>query len=89
MLNIFSVYDSKAEAFIQPFFSQTIGTALRDFGRAANDAQHQFHQHAGDYTLFHLGSFDPNKADFTLLKAHANLGTALTFINDTLVESAL
>ncbi len=76
----FSIYDSKAEAYLQPFFSQTIGTALRDFEAAVNTEDHQFAKYAADYTLFHLGDFDQGNAEFNLLPSPINLGCAITFI---------
>ncbi len=81
-LEIFSVFDSKAEAYIQPFFSQTIGTALRDFEAAVNTETHQFSKYAADYTLFHLGDFEQATAKWTLKDAPVNLGNALTFMKE-------
>ncbi len=81
-LKVFSIHDSKAEAFIQPFYSQTTGTAVRSFEQAVNDPQSDFHKFAGDYTLFELGDFDQNTAVFTPLKTPINLGLALTYIKD-------
>lgn len=83
MLNIFSVYDSKAEAFTQPFFSATSGTAIRSFEQAANDQEHHFNKHAADYTLFHLGSFEETSGEFEILPAKVNLGLAINFIKET------
>lgn len=77
MLKVFSIYDSKTEAFIQPFYSQATGAAIRSFETAANEEGHQFATHAGDYTLFELGTFDESAGRFSLLDAPINLGTAL------------
>jgi len=57
-LLLFSVFDSKAAAFLRPFWSETVGVAARIFTDAANDPQHEFCRHAEDYTLFQLASFD-------------------------------
>lgn len=80
MIQVFSVYDSKTEAFIQPFYSQAIGSAIRSFETAANEEGHDFARHGGDYTLFHLGSFDHGSCKFELLDAPTNLGLAITFV---------
>lgn len=77
---IFSIFDSKAEAFITPFFSQSTGTAIREFSAAANDMEHQFFKYGGDYSLFELGSFDQGSAVFDILKAPINLGLAISFV---------
>lgn len=63
---VFAVYDSKAAAFLQPFFSQTRGVAVRSFGAAVQDTGHDFNRYAGDYTLFELGTFDEETAKFDL-----------------------
>lgn len=81
-ISIYSVFDSKAESFISPFFSQNRATALRSFEAAANDENTDFHRYAGDYTLFELGTFDQSNAKFTLHEAPENLGLALTFIHE-------
>lgn len=78
IVKVFSVFDSKAEAFIQPFFSQTSQTALRAFHQAAQQENHQFNQFAGDFTLFELGEFDDNDASFRMLDTPHNLGLAIT-----------
>lgn len=68
ILQIFSVYDVKAEAFLQPFFVPSKGLAVRAFTDAANDDKHQFSQHREDFTLHHLGEFDDVKCSFSMLK---------------------
>jgi len=81
-LEVFSIFDSKAEAFIQPWYSQTIGTALRSFEQAVNKEGHDFHKFSGDYCLFHLGAFDQTKGVFNQLTSPVNLGLALNFKKD-------
>lgn len=86
MLKAFSVFDSKSESYLQPFFSQTTGTAIRSFESAANDHNHQFAAYAADYTLFEIGSFEENSGSYQSLKSHVNLGTALSYIHQQLPE---
>lgn len=74
---IFTVYDSKAEAYLPPFYMQSKGQAVRAFQDSASDPQHQFFRHSGDYTLFELGEFDDQTASFQMLHTMVNLGTAL------------
>lgn len=79
ILQRFTVFDSKAESFLQPFYSQAIGSALRSFEAAANEVGHDFQKYGADYTLFHLGSFDQATAEEINLPAKVNLGLAITF----------
>lgn len=78
--NLFTVFDSKANAYLPPFNSPTAGTAIRMFAQAANDQSHDFNKHAGDYTLFHIASYDDATATIEPLKAHINLGLAINLI---------
>jgi len=59
---IYTVYDSKAEAYLPPFYAPTDGSALRSFETAANTPDHEFNKYSADYTLFHLGTFDDQTA---------------------------
>lgn len=79
-LKIFSVFDSKADAFLQPFYALTTGIAVRMFEETCSDTEHQFHRHAADFTLMELGTFDQQKGTFEIQKVQLNLGNALTFI---------
>lgn len=80
VLKTFSIYDTKAEAYLPPFFCSTAGVAIRNFEAAANDQGHQFHKHASDYCLFELGTFDDQTGQLEMLKAPISLGLAMTFI---------
>lgn len=55
---VFSVYDSKAEAFLQPFFTDASGVAVRMFQSAVADGNHDFNKYAEDFTLYEIGGFD-------------------------------
>lgn len=59
MLQMFTVHDTKAEAYLQPFFSQSRGAAIRSFDDAVNGGNEQFSRHAADYNLFHIGTWNP------------------------------
>lgn len=78
-LEIFSVYDSKAQAYLPPFFLPMVGQATRIFQNCANDSAHQFGANPGDYTLFHLGDFDDDSAKISLKATPRNLGIAQEF----------
>jgi hypothetical protein len=78
-LEIFSVYDSKAAAYLPPFYLPQIGMATRIFQNCANDKGHQFGANPGDYALFHLGQFDDNSAIIETKPTPENLGLAQEF----------
>jgi len=62
--NIFTIYDSKAQAYLTPFFMHQDGMALRVFADCINDNSHQFGKHPEDYILFNIGSWEDDKAKF-------------------------
>lgn len=66
MLLVFAVYDSKAAAYNAPMFLATKGLALRAFSDACAAPDSPLVKHAEDYSLFEIGSYDPNSG---LLKA--------------------
>lgn len=76
-MKLFSVHDSKAEAFLTPFFSANNGTAMRSFLTAARDQKHIFHAHAADYNLFEIGMFDDVTGAIIGLNPINSLGNAL------------
>jgi hypothetical protein len=57
-LKMFTVRDSKAEAYLTPFFLPNRGMAARVFGDCVGDRNHQFARHPEDHSLFELGDFD-------------------------------
>ncbi len=75
----FSVFDSAADMFLEPFFAPTIEFALRGFREAVNQEGHQFAKFPQDYVLFHIGSFNVSKGELTSMAPHS-LGVAISFI---------
>lgn len=82
-LVIFTVYDSCAELFGQPFFTNTVGAAERIIGEAVNEGDHPFNKHPGDYTLFELGTFESDTGVIETLPAAINRGLLITFKRET------
>lgn len=67
MLKVFTVFDSKSEAFLTPFFLRSTGEAIRVFGDAVADPKHQFGAHPEDYTLFELGEWEESTGELKIL----------------------
>jgi len=78
---VFTVYDDKSEAYLQPFFLQKEAQAIRTFTDLVNDRNHQFGLHPGDYTLFVLGTFEDTDATWELLPTPVSLGKGNQFQN--------
>lgn len=86
--NVFSVYDSKAQAYLTPFFLPTIPMAQRVFRSCANSEDHQFARYPADFTLFHLGTFDDESCHFSALDTPHSLGVAIEFKDQDNGESS-
>lgn len=78
-LKMFSVYDSKTQAYLPPIYLQSAGAAIRALETAANDPSHEFSKYASDFTMFEIGSFDDESGTVSMLNAKISLGTALEF----------
>lgn len=84
--HVFSVFDSKAGAYITPFFMPNEQMALRAFAMVANDVSHPFHKFGTDYTLFAIAIFDDLDGSLTALSPHKNLGLASTYVRSSLYD---
>ena len=74
---VFTVYDSKVEAFNTPFYFRTKGEAIRAFASTVNDSSSSLSAHPEDYTLFEIGSYDDSNASLDLHSAPVSVVTAV------------
>lgn len=87
ILKMFSVYDSKAECYMAPFYFHALGQAVRAFGDTVNDPQSSMCKHPGDYTLFCVADFDDQTGMVSNLN-HVNLGKAIELKRKELYDGA-
>lgn len=64
---MFTIYDSKAEAYHQPFFETTDATAVRAIKEAMRNSI--LGKYPEDYTLYRLATFDDEEGLVTPLKS--------------------
>lgn len=64
-MKIITIYDSKAKAYLTPFFSRNTATAIREITAVVNSPDHNFCQHAEDFGLFDLGEYDEQTGKIT------------------------
>ncbi len=85
-MQICTVYDSAAIRYLEPFFAPTIEFAIRGFREAVNREEHQFNKFPADYTLFSVGSFQPETGEIV---GHSpiSLGVAITFLDHPGLEA--
>lgn len=79
MLQLYSIYDIKAQTFNKPFFCLHVSEATRSI-QASFDLpkaeQPWFVKHPEDFKLFLIGTFDPKTGGFAL---PSTLGPEFTF----------
>lgn len=78
-LKIYTIYDTQAEWYSQPFFARANGEALRSFANICQDPKHAIGQHPSHYTLFEIGLWDDSKANIQMLQAKVSLGSGNEF----------
>lgn len=57
-MNIYTIHDSKAKAFMTPWFQANDQTAIRICKDTVNKPGHPFSTNAEDFSLFHIGEYD-------------------------------
>lgn len=86
-LIMYSVYDSKIEAYINPIFARSHGEALRRFEATARDEESDFHRYAADYTLMAVGEWDDERGKLTDYEANITLANAIEYAPTTPSEN--
>jgi len=87
--NVFTIFDAKAEAYLPPFILPKTSMAKRTFADCVNSKDHQFGAHPEDYTLFTIGTFDDETAQYNLLLTPESLGLGVEYvINSPEVENS-
>jgi hypothetical protein len=57
-MQIFSVYDVKAECYLTPFFQNTVAQGIRAFEDINENPNTVINKHPEDFSLYHIGVFD-------------------------------
>lgn len=79
MPRIFSVLDSKTQAYLNPFYARTTGEAIRAFQTECKNTQSPFHQYPTDFTLYELGEFCENTSNISTHKQPNQIAHASEF----------
>lgn len=76
---LFSVYDSKAKVYSNPFVAGQKGSALRSFQDVSKDKTHPIGKHPEDYALYQIGEWDDDKGIVTATQFEC-LGKAVEYL---------
>lgn len=77
---MFQIFDSKAEYWLDPFYSANIKTATREFAIPCNQARGMMAQYPQDFTLFHTGLFSNDTGDHILLEARVSIVNGIELV---------
>lgn len=84
ILQVFSVYDVKADVYMPPFFMSAVGQAVRAFKDLANDRNTTVGRHPGDFKLVKIGAWDDSTAVFEPMSP-VMLGFAEDFVDKNVI----
>lgn len=79
IIKAFAIRDTKADAYMQPFFCATNGMAVRAFKDGVNDDKSPFFKHPEDYVLFELGTYDDSSGVLSSLSSPVSLGVGIEY----------
>lgn len=64
-IKIYTVRDSKAGAYLQPFFMTNDALVMRTLANCRNEEGHAFNVNPEDYDCFSIGDFDDNTGEIS------------------------
>jgi hypothetical protein len=85
-MNIYAMYDEKAEAYHRPFIFKTDGQAVRAFSDGVKDQQSNLAKHYQDYSLYCIGIFNEETAEIDSFNPVKLICRASEFVEDTTKE---
>lgn len=80
---VYSVFDEKAMAYLQPFYFNHHGEALRSFERIVKTADTMVANHPSDFKLYHIGEFDNVSGKLSALNEPFFLANASDYVKSS------
>lgn len=78
---VFSIFDTKGEAFCLPFYKQTKGLAIRDFTDAIKDPQSPYSKYPSEFIMYEIGEYDDSSGSLLNYEVNVLVGHGSDFIN--------
>jgi hypothetical protein len=81
LLKAYTLFDSKTECYVPPFYAKAKGDAIRQITQVVNDksAKQDFAKYPEDFTLFEIGIFDDSTGQFEPHMANESMGCLVNF----------
>lgn len=77
---VFSVFDSKSALYGFPYYSVSVPAGKRAFSDMCANPETLINRHPGDFTLFHIGTYDDCTGQVTPFASPESLGKAIEYI---------
>lgn len=74
ILQVMAIFDSKARSYRTPIFVVHTDVGLRAVKGAVNNPGNELHDHAADFFIHHLGSFNDENGEFSPFALPFNFG---------------
>jgi hypothetical protein len=88
-LNVYSIFDSAAKAYTQPFFMHNDGLAIRAFQDNVNaEQENNISKHPDQFTLFKIAEFDDATGQIEAISPRS-LGNGLEFKTETEISESI
>lgn len=81
IIQMFSIYDSVAGAFMRPFFMHNRASAIRELSHALNDPKSEIAKNAKDCALYYIGDFDDHTGLVVSSPQPVSLGNLIDWID--------
>lgn len=78
---MFTIYDTKSEMYLPPFYVRVAAEAIRSVRDAAAQPGHQFQKYPAEFALFEVGEYDDLTCTVIMLPAPVRLGLVQDFVN--------
>lgn len=88
-MKLFSVYDTKAQFFLQPFPETSTAAAIRGFDVAVNEGKSVFSKFPDDFCLMEIAEFDQKSGELVPHVSAQNLGSARTVLRNAPEQMSL
>lgn len=82
IVNVYAIRDNKVNGYLQPFYSQTHGSAIRAFADHCADDKSMPHKHPTDFDLYFVGTFDDTTAKLESTQSPQLLAAATEYVRD-------
>ena len=80
-LNVYTIFDQAAKAYVSPFFMHNHAMATRTFSDQVNQTGNQINSHPEQFILFCIGEYDDQTGEIIPLSTPESLGKGNEYVD--------